>query len=90
LPQDFLERGCVIARFRYTLLSVPFGAGFQSEGTLVWRQSEERPWMDGWLHDGPNCHRSSVVERTLGKGEVTGSNPVGGLGLHVVVGVLRQ
>ena len=26
-----------------------------------------------------NCHRSSVVEHTLGKGEVTGSNPVGGL-----------
>ena len=24
-------------------------------------------------------HRSSVVEHTLGKGEVTGSNPVGGL-----------
>ena len=89
MPQDFLERGCVIARFRYTLLSVPFGAGFQSEGTLVWRQSEERPWMVGCMTE-PNCHRSSVVERTLGKGEVTGSNPVGGLGLHVVVGVLQQ
>ena len=24
-------------------------------------------------------HRSSVVEHTLGKGEVTGSSPVGGL-----------
>ena len=24
------------------------------------------------------CHRSSVVEHTLGKGEVTGSSPVGG------------
>ena len=25
-----------------------------------------------------NCHRSSVVEHALGKGEVTGSSPVGG------------
>ena len=31
----------------------------------------------GALHN--HCHRSSVVEHTLGKGEVTGSNPVGGL-----------
>ena len=28
-----------------------------------------------------SCRRSSVVERTLGKGEVTGSNPVGGFGI---------
>ena len=39
---------------------------------------------------GPICHRSSVVERTLGKGEVTGSNPVGGFGIDVVVGGLQQ
>ena len=36
------------------------------------------------------CHRSSVVEHTLGKGEVTGSNPVGGLGTGVVVDGLQQ
>ena len=28
----------------------------------------------------PVRHRSSVVEHTLGKGEVTGSSPVGGFG----------
>ena len=36
------------------------------------------------------CHRSSVVERILGKDEVTGSNPVGGLGTDVVVDGLQQ
>ena len=54
---------------------------------------EGRGQLSGWHEwkaQGLECHRSSVVERTLGKGEVTGSNPVGGLGLHVVVGVLRQ
>gem|GEM_PF-6510758 len=33
----------------------------------------------------PICHRSSVVERILGKDEVTGSNPVGGFGIDVVI-----
>ena len=37
-----------------------------------------------------NCHRSSVVERILGKDEVTGSSPVGGLGIGVVVDGLQQ
>jgi hypothetical protein len=38
-------------------------------------------WMCGCVKGASalvRCHRSSVVEHTLGKGEVTGSSPVGG------------
>ncbi len=53
-----------------------------------------RRWCVGVIQvevgqDDPR-HRSSVVEHTLGKGEVTGSNPVGGLGIDVVVVGLQQ
>ena len=53
------------------------------------RMHAERPRMVGCM-TVPFCHRSSVVERILGKDEVTGSNPVGGLGIVVVVEGLRQ
>jgi hypothetical protein len=43
------------------------------------RMHAERPRMVGCM-TVPFCHRSSVVERILGKDEVTGSNPVGGFG----------
>ena len=33
------------------------------------------------------CHRSSVVEHTLGKGEVMGSSPIGGFHLSLVLRV---
>ena len=35
-------------------------------------------WLGVTIHRDVYRHRSSVVEHTLGKGEVTGSNPVGG------------
>lgn len=37
------------------------------------------------LNAAPRCCGSSVVEHTLGKGEVTGSNPVKGFGSTVIV-----
>ena len=70
-----------------TLPFRPFGRLFKSglrgsEGTgflgVVRGMHDERHGRTVGCMTVSNCHRSSVVERILGKDEVTGSNPVGG------------
>ena len=57
-----------------------------ADGEPACRPPESRQPAEACLdrHNGmdtpPTRHRSSVVEHTLGKGEVTGSSPVGGFG----------
>jgi hypothetical protein len=51
--------------------SVPVGA--------VFRRHECGGGIQVQVGQNDPRHRSSVVEHTLGKGEVTGSSPVGGL-----------
>ena|GEM_PF-2507432 len=58
------------------------------------RVSNARATAENTVHDGVFRqkhlrHRSSVVEHTLGKGEVEGSIPFGGFG-GVVDGVAQQ
>ena len=52
------------------LASVPVGA--------VFRRHERGGGIQVQVGQNDPRHRSSVVEHTLGKGEVTGSSPVGG------------
>ena len=59
------------------LASVPVGA--------VFRRHERGGGIQVQVGKNDLRHRSSVVEHTLGKGEVTGSSPVGGLDTDLYV-----